>query len=140
MYSKLIIWTLVSFCTGFYKQETYPPEKDILSLSLNFPSGLVHKPRGSSKHRVTALPILSFSPSSVPHSFRLNNAPHSDLHHLRSKAASTDQKDRGGCYLRLYLDSYAPASQPPSIVTSQILLGTPIPCRPLGFGGVLLSR
>lgn len=80
-------------------------------------------------------PHLKFLSSIIPHSSRLNNAPHSDLHHLCSKAASTDQKDSGGCYLRLYLDSYTPASQAPSIVTSQIL-GTPIPCRPLGFGGV----
>lgn len=50
------------FLHGFYKQEICPPEKDILFLPLNFPSGLAPKPPGSRKHDVTALPTLSFSP------------------------------------------------------------------------------
>lgn len=84
------------FLPWFLQTGNMSPRKRVLSPPPNFPSGLVPKPCGSRKRCVTTLHTLSFS---------LASAPHRDLHHLRPKAASTDQNDEDGggcCYLWLY--------------------------------------
>lgn len=63
------------FLHWFLQTGNMSPRKRVLSPPLNFPSGLVPKLHGSRKHRVTAVPMLSFSPASVHHSSRLNKPP-----------------------------------------------------------------